>query len=85
MPIHNCCANKFLRRVVQPVMKATLDKVGRARTVIHDVPESEILDVLAEYGILKDMLPTPMGGTIHLDTWLPVWIAQRRAIEMEEI
>jgi hypothetical protein len=62
-----------------------MDKAARCRTLYHDVPASEILGVLADYGILKDMLPTSMGGTIDLDAWQKEWIARRRAIEMEEI
>lgn len=66
-------------------MNAMMDKEGRARTLIHDVPESEILATLSEFGITKDNVPTTMGGSIDLDTWLPLWIGRRRAIEMEEI
>lgn len=64
---------------------ATMDKAGRARTVIHDVPEKGILEALAEYGIAKHILPTIMGGDVDLDVWIPQFIAKRRAIEMEEI
>jgi len=85
MPTHVCCANKFLRRIIKPVINATLNRDGRSRTLIHDVPESEILSVLAEYGILNHMLPTYMGGTVDLDPWLSTWVDHRRAIEMEEI
>ena len=60
-------------------------KPGPAHCLIHDVPENEILGALSEYGISKEILPTMMGGGVDLDVWLPTWIAQRRALEMEEI
>ena len=85
LPVHSCCASVFERKVVGPILMASMGRDGRSRTMIHDVPESEILEALAEYGIVKDMLPTTMGGTIDLDEWLSEFIAQRRAIEMEEI
>lgn len=85
MPTHSCYPNAFVRRVIKPVLVATLSKEGRARTLIHDVPENEILDLLTNYGIRREMLPTSMGGTVDLDKWLLSWIAYRRAIEMEEI
>jgi hypothetical protein len=62
-----------------------VDKTGRYRTLIHDVPENEILATFAEYGISKEVLPTEVGGDVDVDTWLSTWIAQRRALEMEEI
>lgn len=85
MPTHTCCCNAIIRKVVKPVLSATLDKAGRSRTLIHDVPDNQLLATLAEYGISKEILPTAVGGDVDLDTWLPIWIAQRRALEMEEI
>lgn len=79
------CSNAFVRRIVKPMLIATIDKKGRSRTVIHDVPANEILDALAEYGIMDYMLPTSMGGLVDLDEWMVEFIAQRRAIEMEAI
>jgi hypothetical protein len=51
--------------------------------VQHDVAETEILEVLSQYGLEKAMLPTLMGGTVELN--LEEWIANRRAVEMEEL
>ena len=62
---------------------AFADKRFRARTIAHDVSENEILDVLSKYGIQKEMLPTEMGGSIELNR--SEWIANRWAVEMEEI
>jgi hypothetical protein len=59
------------------------DKRSRSRTKFHDVPESEIVESLANYGILHSMLPTAMGGTVQFSQ--SQWIAQRRAAEMEEL
>jgi hypothetical protein len=49
----------------------------------HLVSELEILDVLAGYGIPKECLPCEMGGEIPLNQL--EWMADRRAIEMEEL
>lgn len=65
------------------IIHSFMSKDLRARSIMHDVPESELLDVLSNYGINKDMLPTQMGGTLVLDQ--EEWIAKRRADEMEEI
>lgn len=65
------------------IMMALKTKTTRSRTVFHDVPQDEILEVLSNYGILPCMLPTQMGGSVVLNQ--REWIAQRWAIEMEEI
>lgn len=55
----------------------------RARTLAHDVPDTEILQVLANYGISKAILPSEMGGSLtghQLE-----WMANRWAAELEEI
>ena len=83
MPTHICCAPKILVKILKPIINAVLDKEARMRLLMHNVPESEIPEVLTRYGIFKDMLPTEMGGTIRLDH--SEWIANRRAVEMEEI
>ena len=83
MATHVCCPPKILALFLKPVAMALMSKEARARLQFHDVPESEILEVLSGYGILKDMLPTEMGGTVELNQY--EWIANRRAVEMEEI
>jgi hypothetical protein len=80
---HICCPTSVILNVLKPIASAFTDKRARARTVIHDVPESKILDILSEYGIMKEMLPTEMGGTIRLNQ--SEWMANRRAAEMEEL
>ena len=80
---HVCCTPKFIARVVVPILSALQSKRRRARSVWHDVPEHEILSALAEYGVTDDMLPTEFGGSIQLNP--SEWLAQQRAIEMEEL
>jgi len=80
---HICCTPSFILRIIKPILFALTDKRTRARTNLHNVPESEVLEVLSKYGILRDMLPTEMGGSIELNTY--EWIAQRRAAELEEL
>ncbi len=55
----------------------------RTRNTMHDVIPAKLADSLSPFGITKDMLPMHMGGTIQLNP--SDWIAERRAIEMEEI
>jgi len=83
LSIHGCCPPQVLLRILKPIVFALLNKEARSRTQIHDVPESQIVEALSLYGILEDMLPTEMGGTVELN--VAEWIASRRAIEMEEI
>ena len=70
-------------KIILPILNTLTNKHTRSRKLVHDVPESQLLDVLSDYGILKDMLPTEMGGTVLLDQ--AEWIASRRAAELEEI
>ena len=79
---HLCFPPWIFRKLIKPIINAMLDKHFRSCIVIHDVPESEILDVLSSYGIQKDMLPTKLGGNILLDQ--AEWIARRRAAELED-
>jgi hypothetical protein len=67
-------------RIVKPVAYATMDTVSRARILFHTVRESELLPVLADFGIQEGMLPTDMGGTLKFDQ--KKWIANRRAAEL---
>lgn len=60
-----------------------MNKETRQRFLMHDARPNGILRVLSEFGITKDMLPTEMGGDIQLDQ--SEWIANRFAIEMEEL
>lgn len=70
-------------KVLRPVLIAMSDARLRARTRWHCVPESEIFNVLAEFGIYRYMLPTRMGGNVPLNQ--SAWMENRRAIEMQEI
>jgi hypothetical protein len=53
----------------------------RSRTVLHDVPESQLVEALAQYGIPKEVIPVELGGTYEHDH--SKWLAKRRAIEKE--
>jgi hypothetical protein len=83
IPSHACCPDLALLRFVKPILYALLDRSHRTRGQIHDVAESEILETLSRYGLEKAMLPTQMGGTVELN--LEEWIANRRAVEIEEL
>lgn len=68
---------------MKPILSALLDSRGRSRMIIHDVPDSNIVEDLSRYGIQKEMLPTEMGGSYEFNAY--EWIANRRAAELEEI
>jgi hypothetical protein len=80
---HICCAPRIITRLVKPIIHSFTDKRTRTRSLMHDESPSEIVGVLSKYGITKDMLPSEMGGTIQNHQL--EWIADRRAIELEEI
>lgn len=78
---HVCCAP--LLRIMRPICLAMLDKRARSRIMFHDGPESQIVDGLAAYGIESYMIPKQMGGTLNFSQ--KEWLANRRAVELEEI
>jgi len=63
-------------------MMAFGGEVDSLPNTVYNVRESEIIDVLSGYGILKYMLPTEMGGTLVVNQ--REWMANRWAIEIEE-
>lgn len=81
--IHGCCPIKPIAKVLKPIIFALCDKHRRSRIVVHDVHSKELFAELSEYGILKCMIPTEMGGTLEFDQL--EWIADRRAVELDEI
>lgn len=86
VPLASLCSPmrpRFYCRPILPVLFAFTDKRTRTRTNLHDVPESQLLKTLSEFGIRREMLPTEMGGTIQLNAY--EWMAERRAIELEEL
>jgi hypothetical protein len=80
---HACCPPPIYVNIIKPILNAFMDKYARSRILVHDVPESQLLGVLSDYGILKDMLPSELGGTILLDQ--AAWISSQRAAELLEI
>jgi len=83
MCTHIVCTPKIVKSLAKPVVLALLSKEERSRLKFHDVPECDVIETLAGYGILNDMLPTEMGGSVQLDQ--SEWIANRRAVELEEL
>ena len=69
--------------VIKPIIYALIDKYTQSRHLLHTVPKNRLLDALSEYGILKYMLPTEMGGTVRLHQ--AEWIANRRALQLGEV
>lgn len=83
--VHVCCPSSIVMKVLKPIILAIKTKYNRFRMNFHDVPDTEIANVLSEYGIQKHMLPTEMRGAIPLNLYQAEWIETRRAIEMTEI
>jgi hypothetical protein len=68
-------------KIIKTIIFSFMDKRTRSRILLHDVSDSQILDVLSSYGILPEMAPTELGGTVELKQ--AEWIANRRAVELE--
>lgn len=68
---------------MKPIAFVIMGKEARTRFRVHDESPHEIAESLSSYGIGKDMIPTQIGGSLQLDP--SKWLANRRAIEMEEI
>lgn len=80
---HLCALSLFVRKVMKPVVFAVMTKEVRARTLDHHATDGNYVEILSEFGITKEMLPTEMGGSVRLDQ--QAWISERRSIELEEI
>jgi hypothetical protein len=72
----------FMVRIIKPLLCTLRDKQSCSSTLIHD-PESNMSDVLSDYGILHEFLLTEMGRTFQLNQ--AEWISNRRAAELQEI
>lgn len=64
--MHACCVPAYIKIIFKPVMYALLNKKNRQRLLWHSAAEMELPETLAGYGILKEMLPTEMGGDVKL-------------------
>lgn len=80
---HVCCSPRSSIQIIKPIVFALMKKGARSRSIMHDVPESKIVEVLSEYGILQSMLPSEMGGSLEITQ--SEWLENRRAAELEEI
>lgn len=84
MATHIRCPPRIMLLFLKPAFLALMNKEDRSRLKFHDVRPSEIVESLSGYGILKDHLPTEMGGRVELGDQRE-WIEMRRAIELEEL
>lgn len=80
---HLCSLTYFVRNIMKPIVFAVMTKEARARTLVHHDENSNYVEILSPFGINGDMLPVEMGGTIRLDQ--QQWVAERRAVELDEI
>lgn len=81
MATHICPPPLIMMLFLKPVMLALMSKDVRSRLRFHDGAEGEILQSLADYGILPSMLPKEMAGAVEMN--LLEWIDNRRAVELE--
>ena len=81
MGIHVVSQPKILTRLLKPIFLALISKDERSRLKFHDIPDCEVVETLAGYGLLQHMLPREMGGSVDLNQ--QEWIANRRAIELQ--
>lgn len=82
---HACCPDWISRNIIDPVVAALVSKDSRLRRMYHCVAETEIIGVLSEYGILSDMLPTDMGGSVELARSQSEWMTNRNALERAQV
>jgi hypothetical protein len=79
---HTICASQEMIRSMLPLTRAAKGREMRLRSIIHDVPQSEVLRELAKYGLSRDMLPASIGGTEEFG--ISEWIENRRRAETKE-
>mmetsp|Transcript_3730 Transcript_3730/g.6896 ORF Transcript_3730/g.6896 Transcript_3730/m.6896 type:complete len:144 (+) Transcript_3730:1312-1743(+) len=77
---HACSPSSIVTRIIKPIVFAFLDSRTRTRSVVHEVPQSQIAKALSEYGIGNEMSRSHMGGSVEIN--MIEWIAGRRASEM---
>jgi hypothetical protein len=67
--------------MILPIAKAVMNERMRKRIVMVGSSENEILQTLYKsYGLRQDMLPTDVGGLVHLD--VTAWLQQQAALGM---
>jgi hypothetical protein len=74
--VHHYVSSRLLEYIV-PITLFIVGPAIRARYRMHMGREENVLAELAEYGIIRDILPTDMGGTHDFD--YTAWLHQRRA------
>jgi len=74
--IHICHPPSFLR-LIFPIMKMLLGERLRKRVRVHGGSEHQVLNLLAGFGLLKEMLPVDIGGNKVLDQ--EKWLQARNA------
>jgi hypothetical protein len=79
---HNLCLSQEMALSILPLSRPAKGKELRLRSIIHDVPETEILGSLAEFGMSKDLLPVEIGGKIEFS--IAEWLANRREGELAD-
>ena len=73
----------LLAALYNRIVHTFVSKEWRARTLTHNVPVENIIEILAEFGIEESMLPVEMGGSVQnhqID-----FLQNRRAAELQEI
>jgi len=83
MAIHYILLPQDVHDVLQPFVRAAKGRDLRVRSVIHNIPESQLIDQLAGYGMSVDVLPASIGGKVEFS--IDKWIESRRKAENKGI
>lgn len=76
--VHLCHPPVFMH-IILDIMRLFLGKRLRQRIRVHSGSDEKVLQHLEEYGLPKDLIPTPLGGNVVVDP--SGWVDQRLAAE----
>ena len=79
---HICCSPLLFVKNIKPIINALVDMHMQSHNLML-ATKSKLPDVLSSYGIERHMLPTGLGGSVHLDQ--AKWIASQRAAELQDV
>jgi hypothetical protein len=72
---HGCQLPPLICRYILPIWLALADRDSRCRTLVHDVQDSQLMNVLSGYGLSEEVVPTELGGKCQLDQH--AWVEKR--------
>jgi hypothetical protein len=79
MADHTFHLSEALVQLLLPCARLAKGKEGRIRSIVHTVPEDQVLSELANFGITKEMVPIVEGGSLRYS--ILYWIVHRQQME----